>query len=213
MPQTGKRMPVAKAKRIISEFVDNGYNQKKALLKSGYSEGTARARSGEVINTAFRTIARDNLEQLSGEKLGKKSILDLVGMTQDDVLAEYLYIAKQDKDLTNKLKALVPLLKELGISWEEKATLNAPTLNLTVKQNDNIRLNQAISQSVAQDSLCDVDKPSYIIDNMAQQSHEAEPTIPDPQSVIGDKKEGKSLPPNISENSVIDNPDNLSSNE
>lgn len=204
MTRTGKRMPIAKAHAIARELKENGYNQKKALLSVGYSKGTAEGRSGEVVNTAFRTIARDNLERLEGKQLGKRTILEMTGMTEENVLAEYLYIAQQDKDLTNKLKALVPLLKHLGITWEDKATLVAPTLNLTVKQNTpEARLNQATPQDDPQHVLCDVDKPSYTIDNMAILSHETE-VEGGSVSSNQEEKEGESPIRKNVENSDID---------
>ena len=49
------------------------------------------------------------------ETIKPSTLLDSLGITPKYVLNEYMKIVNQDDDLSNKLKALKPLIKELGI--------------------------------------------------------------------------------------------------
>jgi transposase len=66
------------------------------------------------------------------------SLLGIVGIERDDLLKEYTKILKQDKDLSTKLKSMLPLLKELGLTWEQEQTnVKVPILNITTRGIDN----------------------------------------------------------------------------
>src|ERR1035437_4701733 len=217
----GAKMPLEKANRIIKEFSTNGYNQKKALLKTGYKETTASSESRKVVNRALARVVDENKELMLNSTNPRRDILKLVGLEQRDVIDEYMFIVNQNKDLTNKLKALVPLLKELGIVWDDKAVQVAPTLNLTVKERDIIPLNQAIestSHISNSTTLINIDsssdstaQPQQIEENTAQPSHISEGG--ESGSASEEVKEGESPLSKIVENSIIDNTINISSNE
>lgn len=49
------------------------------------------------------------------QDLPESKLLDSLGVTKTYVLNEYMKIVNQDDDLSNKLKAIKPLVKEIGI--------------------------------------------------------------------------------------------------
>jgi hypothetical protein len=65
-----------------------------------------------------------------------RTVLDIVGINKDDVIKEYLKVILQDRDLTNKLKAMTPLLRELSIRLDEVEVKTTPSINITVKEKD-----------------------------------------------------------------------------
>lgn len=126
-----------RAKDILKAYKDNNYNAKVALQSVGYKESTASKKSKGIINNALQTVAQEDvLEVVNSSVSPRNKLLQLVKMSEDDVIVEYLKIVKQDKDFTNKLKAMLPLLKTMGVEWNEQATTVNPTLNLTVTKND-----------------------------------------------------------------------------
>src|ERR1035437_5600391 len=215
------KLDINKAKAIVNEYVSNGYKKGKTLEKMGYSKSMQNVQPGRVINNALQRVVDENKELMLNSSNPRRDILKLVGLEQRDVIDEYMFIVNQNKDLTNKLKALVPLLKELGIVWDDKAVQVAPTLNLTVKERDIIPLNQAIestSHISNSTTLINIDsssdstaQPQQIEENTAQPSHISEGGKSG--SASEEVKEGESPLSKIVENSIIDNTINISSNE
>ncbi|EFX61267.1 hypothetical protein DAPPUDRAFT_274282, partial [Daphnia pulex] len=77
-----------------------------------------------------------------------------------------MFIVRQNKDLTNKLKALQPLLATQGIKWNEEQTNISPTLNLTVKSNN--------IDNVVKDVTNVIETNDIASNEMAQQSGESD---------------------------------------
>lgn len=77
-------------------------------------------------------------EQLTSlARIPQSEKLRLLGITPEIVLHEYLKVANQDKDNTNKLRALKPLLKEIGIDLDlttQPGTTNLIQVNVSEKQ-------------------------------------------------------------------------------
>ena len=66
----------------------------------------------------------------------------------DELINEYLFIIKQNKDLTNKLKALQPLLATQGIKWnEEQVKINTPILNITMDSTET-KTNETMAKDI-----------------------------------------------------------------
>jgi len=131
-------MQVVKAKRILEEYHKSDYNASKALVQAGYKHTTATRKSKGIINEALKVAVQNDINQVveSSTMSPRNKILAMLNITEGDVFKEYLKIVNQDKDLTNKLKALQPLLATQGIKWNEEQTNISPTLNLTVKSNN-----------------------------------------------------------------------------
>lgn len=125
-----------KAKKVLKEFEKSGYNAKEALQKAGYKESTASKGSKRVINNAIKKVALSEIEMMVSSSNPMGVLLQKVGLSRDQLMSEYMKIILQDKDFANKLKAMMPLLKPEGISWDADEQSNkVPTLNLTVKNN------------------------------------------------------------------------------
>lgn len=125
-----------KAKNILEEYRKSGYKAKIALVNAGYKPSTAKAKSKEILDRAMRSSLVDDIGKVvKSNDSPRHKILELLGISANDVFFEYMKIVLQDKDLSNKLKALQPLLATQGIKWNEENTIVNPTLNLTVKSN------------------------------------------------------------------------------
>jgi hypothetical protein len=159
-------MQVVKAKRILKEYHDNNYNASKALVQAGYKHTTATRKSKGIISEALKVAVQNDINEVveSSTMSPRNKILAMLNITEGDVYREYLKIVNQDKDLTNKLKALQPLLATQGIKWNEEQQNISPTLNLTVKANNLDNIVKPIAQDVG----------SQVIESneMAQQSDE-----------------------------------------
>lgn len=125
-----------RAKDILKAYRENNYNASKALVKVGYKPSTAQKASKPIIEKAIKQAVIEEIKEIEENPAlsPRNKLLSLVGISENELLNEYMYIVKQNKDLTNKLKALTPLLKTVGVEWNEQATTVNPTLNLTVEQ-------------------------------------------------------------------------------
>ena len=129
-------MALAKAKQVLSEYKKSDYNASKALQNAGYKQSTALHQSKPVLNSAIKRVAKEQLKTLVTSSNPLASLFEVVGISENEVLEEYTKILKQDKDISTKLKALLPLLATKGIKWnEEEAKTKAPQLNITIKDN------------------------------------------------------------------------------
>ena len=124
-------MPIEKATNIIRSYKENNYNAKKTAKDNGYSETYADTRATKVVDSAYKAVAREIIASDSP----RNTALAFTGLTIADIQKEYLFIIQQNKDLTNKLKALAPLLKEQGVVFDDTQTTLAPTVKLTMIQN------------------------------------------------------------------------------
>lgn len=126
-------MPLQKAEKVIGNWKKNNFNATKALKESGYSISMATKQQNKPIASALKVLAKEQLKRLDkGES--PRNILDVVNMSEGDVIGNYRMIIEQNKDLTNKLKALQPLLAQLGIKWSEETTkVTVPVLNISME--------------------------------------------------------------------------------
>ena len=204
-------MEISKARAIIKEYRDNGFKQGKALEKIGYSKKTAQVASGKIINRALHRIIEEDRIALMESNNPKETLLQMVGVTPQQVIGEYMAIIRQDKDLTNKLKALQPLLKQLGITWEEKQQQSAPVLNLTVKEvSVNSEPNKAVdytSHNLHSATQQTAPNLSPTIENGSVEPYFDERGGGGVDSDSEEEKEGGSPIPNFVENSSIDTTD------
>lgn len=193
-------MPVLKAKKIIASYNRNGMNASKALEEIGYKRSTATKKSKEILDRAMQVALSHDVEEVVESSMSPRNkMLAMLGITKEDVFTEYLKIVLQDKDFTNKLKALQPLLATQGIKWNEEQQNISPTLNLTVKSNN---IDNPVKNIVEQSAPRDIEHTE-----MAQQSDETERVAqytlstneaPRADSVVNAQGEASSVP--IAEN-------------
>ena len=127
-------MNIAKARKVLQAYKENGLNASKALPTVGYAQTTSTKHSGKVINRAVKAIAEEDLRNIATSSNPVASLFDIVKVSSEDVLSEYVKILRQDKDLSTKLKSMLPLLKELGLTWEQEQTnVKVPILNITTR--------------------------------------------------------------------------------
>jgi hypothetical protein len=128
-------MQAIKAKAILKSYQEHDYNASKALQAIGYTKDTSNKQSKPVLNRAIRAIAKEQLKTIESSDNPMRDLFAIVNASSTDVITEYVKIWKQDKDLATKLKALLPLLRELGLTWnEEQVKVQVPVLNLTVSK-------------------------------------------------------------------------------
>lgn len=140
-------MPLEKATNLIRDYKDSNYNASKTVQKNGYSKSYANSVATKVIDKAYKTVAKEIINSDNPQR----SAMLFTGLSPEAVKNEYLKIILQDKDLTNKLKALLPLLKENGIVFEDNQTTQKPVVNLTMIQNKAINKdNKEIGEEVGQ---------------------------------------------------------------
>ena len=129
-------MPIEKAKVILQKYRESNYNATEALPKVGYTNTVATKQSKRVINTAIKTVVKSDINEIVNSSNPMSKLLGFVGLSQDELANEYLSLIKQNKDLSTKLKAMLPLLAEHGIKWnDDKVDVQVPVLNVTVKDN------------------------------------------------------------------------------
>jgi len=151
-------IPLAKAQDILKTYRENNYNASKALVKVGYGKASATKQSKLILNSAIKTIAKNKLENLVSSS-NPMSLIEDIGLTSDEVIGEYLKIIVQDKDLSTKLKALLPLLAVKGLKWDnEQAKVNIPILNITTETILGEQLGPMDTIDVAQSTLSDIDR-------------------------------------------------------
>lgn len=130
-------MPIAKAEKIVGDWKANGYNKSKTLMDNGYAYSTSRKAAHKPIDSALKVLAQSKANAIINSPSPSRTIMDTVGYTADELIGHYRMIIEQNKDLSNKLKALMPLLSILGIKWNEEQTkVNVPILNITTRGTD-----------------------------------------------------------------------------
>jgi len=86
------------------------------------------------------------------QTLPKSELLTSLGVTTTYVLNEYMKIVNQDDDLSNKLKAIKPLVKEIGIDIDGTAqggTIN----NIIVMPHEIVKKYQLSSEIIEGDII------------------------------------------------------------
>ena len=128
-------MPPSKAVKLLKDYQANNFNATKTLKDNGYKDSTANkeqyktmARAQKVVKSMLPIGEDRDLKETS------QDVLALIGYTREDVIKELLKVINQDKDLTNKLKAMSPLLKAINYNLDDSEQTTAPTVNITVEK-------------------------------------------------------------------------------
>jgi hypothetical protein len=141
-----------RAQNNLTKLRENNYVASKALIAAGYTEQSAKKQSKKIFNRSIKKVATEQLKSIVSSNNPISNLFGIVGISDKEVLAEYIKILKQDKDLSTKLKSMLPLLSQLGLKWnEEQVKVTVPTLNITMEDN------KAIDSPVIKDII---DAPS-----------------------------------------------------
>jgi hypothetical protein len=150
------RMTPARATKIVKDLKANNFDQKKTLLDNGYSETTATHNSGRAIRNAHETVKRalDLPEDKSIQDTA--DLLEVVGITQAELLNEYKSIIEQNINLAVKLRAMEPLLRTKSIKWDSNEEQKVPPVNISIsppKEKDTIEEIEAKEAEVVTEEL------------------------------------------------------------
>ena len=129
-------MSPTKASKLLSDYNKNNFNAYKTLKENGYSEKTAKAVAKRTLNTAHETVNRSLQLDNKDIKETSKTVFDIVGISPEDTIKELVKVLQQDRDFTNKLKAMKPLLDALNYHLEDDNNQKAPSVNITVEKVD-----------------------------------------------------------------------------
>ena len=136
-----------KAQNNLTKYRENNFNASKALIAAGYTEKSAKKASKQIFNRSIKKVATEQLKELAISDNPMSKLFGVVGISDKEVLSEYVKILKQDKDLSTKLKSMLPLLKELGLTWnEEQVAVKVPILNITVKDNNDVNSSNGLTE-------------------------------------------------------------------
>ena len=127
-------MSTTKATKILKDYHANNFNAYKTLIENGYSEETANKQSKRTIEAAQKLVNK-KLELTNTDiKETATDVFQLVGMSRQDVIDELTKVLQQDRDFTNKLKAMKPLLDALNYRLDDENVQKAPSVNITVEK-------------------------------------------------------------------------------
>ncbi len=131
-------------KKLIRNLDLNGYNVKQAAVDAGYSPMYADKQGKKLLKSALKAKVKETLEILEpntpnsrdiGMIEAKALMLELVGLSREELLLTLKKIATQDKDYSSALKVLMPLAKEIGIALQEgESKTIVPILNIGVRE-------------------------------------------------------------------------------
>lgn len=130
------RRPDERYARLADLLPKHNYKVAPAAKEAGFSASYAEHQADILWRNLAKYQARAILANPDAGTIEKRrNIAERLGMSSEDVLSELLGVIKQNRDLTNKLKALTPLLLEQGIDITGDTTQQVitPTLNVTIK--------------------------------------------------------------------------------
>ncbi len=130
-----------KRRKRLLKGIEQGKSIRKSAIEAGYSKHTANVHGRRILKTAVKQEVKESLAILENKETTlskeevKKLMIDLVGMSREEVLGTIRKIATQDKDYSSALKVLTPLAKEIGvILQEEEARTIVPILNIGIRE-------------------------------------------------------------------------------
>jgi hypothetical protein len=138
----GKRhIPLPKALKIMQDYKKNNYNGKKTLLENGYTELTAD-KAAKTILTSARERVSESLQLDRATTTAEVSdtvdnLFAVIGMERSEVLGYFRDIIRQDLNYAVKLRALEPLLREVGVNWLDKQVDSTPSVVIKVSEAKN----------------------------------------------------------------------------
>lgn len=127
-------MSPTKATKLLKDYRENNFNAYKTLMQNGYSEETALKQGKRTIEAAQKIVNEKLQLNNTDIKATAQDVFTLVGMSSEDVINELKKVVEQDRDFTNKLKAMKPLLDALNYRLDDDNVQKAPSVNITVEK-------------------------------------------------------------------------------
>jgi len=136
---TKRNIPLPKAIKIMQDYKRFKYNAYKTLINNGYTIKYALANARYTIEASSDKVKQslliDQKDQNSKEiSTLTEGLYEAIGLSKQEVLQELVKIIKQDINLAVKLRALEPFIAQEGIKWDQKETIQAPSVAITVKE-------------------------------------------------------------------------------
>ena len=136
---TKRNIPLPKAIKIMQDYKRFKYNAYKTLINNGYTVKYALANARYTIEASSDKVKQslliDQKDQNSKEiSTLTEGLYEAIGLSKQEVLQELVKIIKQDINLAVKLRALEPFIAQEGIKWDQKETIQAPSVAITVKE-------------------------------------------------------------------------------
>lgn len=134
-----------KRRERLIKGIEEGKSVHKSAIEAGYSRNTAKVHGKKLLKTALKEKVKETMALLEGKDTERKDLtmketkalmLELVGLSKDELLLTLRKIATQDKDYGSALKVLTPLAKEIGIRLQEdEAKTIVPILHVGLRAN------------------------------------------------------------------------------
>jgi len=136
---TKRTIALPKAIKIMQDYKRFKYNAYKTLINNGYTVKYALANARYTIEASSDKVKQslliDQKDQNSKEiSTLTEGLYEAIGLSKQEVLNELVKIIKQDINLAVKLRALEPFIAQEGIKWDQKETIQAPQVAITVKE-------------------------------------------------------------------------------
>jgi len=125
--------------KLLENLPKHNYKIAPAAKEAGFTDKTSEKQGKKLLETAIEITKERALQRAitgKGESQATAmSVLGTLGVTRDFAVEQYMKIVSQDKDLSTKLKALVPLMKDIGIDVTgDNKQVTVPILNVVVKE-------------------------------------------------------------------------------
>jgi len=149
---TKRTIALPKAIKIMQDYKRFKYNAYKTLINNGYTVKYALANARYTIEASSDKVKQSYTIEASSDKVKQSLLIDqkdqnskeistlteglyeAIGLSKQEVLNELVKIIKQDINLAVKLRALEPFIAQEGIKWDQKETIQAPQVAITVKE-------------------------------------------------------------------------------
>ena len=156
-------IPETRPIALLKNLAKNKGNITKSALESGYSEYYAKKCQKRIMKTAQnkskQLIDIESKKLVNASDKDKPIIIDrlneLIGISRQEYSNHIKTIVEQNKDISTKFKVLQSLSKytDIDLSTESETKQIIPTLNIAIKEINNIQKPQEIKQIAQENEL------------------------------------------------------------
>lgn len=128
--------------KLFMQYYQATSDMTNSAIKAGFSEQYARKQGKKILNTALRLHTQQIVDKATKQEItaieAKTTMLDILGLSREQVVNRLKTIAMQDKDYSSALKVLQPVSKSIGydISTQDTPNITVPVLNIVVDKQD-----------------------------------------------------------------------------
>ena len=130
-------MPTNKAIKLLKDYKANNFNAKKTLMDNGYTEQSATKASRTILNRADKAVKATLPIDTNSLQETATDVFTLLGYDRNDVVKMLKDVVEQNRDFTNKLKAMKPLLDALNYRLDDNEQGTMPQVNIKL---DNVSI-------------------------------------------------------------------------